>query len=177
MRNFHRLQNFRILRKFAGPLFFSLGLPAAANPLFHVPTINFPIYLFQPFNRHLRPLIGHDLSSPHSPPPPPPTPPSTPFFSFSGLSMVNTRGGSAFWPWVRRSSLPPAGSSSPAPPAAAEPATAPPCRRQGSAFVGSSIIAYAPRRYDTRVAPPHPLCHIQGNPRGPHHLRGHGPRA
>ena len=46
-----------------------LHLPSAANPPFPVPAINFPFFLIQPFNSHLRPLIGHDLSLAPSPPP------------------------------------------------------------------------------------------------------------
>ena len=130
------------LEIFAGPLFISLDLPSAANPPFPVPTINFPFFLIQPFNRHLRPLIVHDLSFP------PPSPPLSPyikpfsflpfsfhipfpvfaapshFFSFSGFSMVKTHGGSAFRPRVRRSSPPPTGGSSIA--VAAATAAAPP---------------------------------------------------
>ena len=45
-------------------------LPSAANPPFPMSTINFPFFFIQPFNSHLRPLIGHDLS--FAPPPPPP---------------------------------------------------------------------------------------------------------
>ena len=95
--------------------------------------------------------------------------------------MVKTRGGHAFRPRVRHSSLPPVGGSDPTasasagPPTAALAAAAPsataPAATQGSAAVGSSsaapashppgIAAPAPRRYHTWVGPtppsqPHP---------------------
>ena len=91
---------------------------------------------------------------------------------------MKTREGSAFQPRVRRSSPTPFGGSNAALPAAAEPAAAPAASTgsraappaaavaalvaaQGSAAVGSSAAAPAPRRYDTRVVPtspssPHP---------------------
>ena len=62
----------------SSPLPFNLS--STANPLFPVPAINLPFFLIQPFNRHLRPLIGHDLSFP--PPPPPYIKPFS-FLSFS----------------------------------------------------------------------------------------------
>ena len=156
-------ENFPGCKIFPGPLFFYPGLPSASNPPFLVPTINFVIFFIQPFNRHLRPLIGLSFA--------PPSPP--PFFSFSGFSMVKTSGGSAFRTRVRRSSPPPASGSSVATPAAAAPATAlliaamlptapstatmaAPTAAQGYAIVVSSVAAPAPRRYHTRVGPTPP---------------------
>ena len=130
---------------YSAPLFFSLALSSSVccNPPFPMTAINFPLFFIQPFNRHLRPLIGLDLSFAHPPPPyiktfsflsfsfhilfpfseaPPPPPPS--FISFSGSSMVKTHGGSAFRPRECRSSPSPADGYSPAAPAAA--AAAPP---------------------------------------------------
>ena len=171
LRNFLGCENSQVL-------FISLALSSAANPLFPVPAINFTFFLIQPFIRHLRPLIGHALLFPPPPPPPPPPsfpffpfhftshfqflqrPPPPPFFSFSGSSMVKTRGGSAFQPRVCRSSPPPAGSSSPAPPAVA--VAAPPADPPAASVAASvSAAAPAPRRYHTGVGPtppstPHP---------------------
>ena len=41
---------------YSSPLPFHL--PSATNPPFPMPAINFSFFLNQPFNRHLRPLIG-----------------------------------------------------------------------------------------------------------------------
>ena len=169
-------------------------LPSAANPSFPAPTINFPFFLNQPFNRHLRPLIGKKIFicppslykalfflsfSFHIPLPfsEASLPPS--FFSFSCSRMVKTYEGRAFRPQVRRSSPPPTGCSSPAAPAAAASptaaptATAPPttthAAAQGSAALGSSASTLAPRRYHTRVgptppSPPHPSPSQRASP-------------
>ena len=106
----------------------------------------FFLFTNQPSNRHLRPLIGQDLSFPPPPPPPPSLyktlflsflfishpcfqflkSPSLYFFSFSGSSIVKNHGGRAFRPRVRCSSPSPTGGSNPvAPTAATPPAVAP----------------------------------------------------
>ena len=170
----------------------SFHLSSAVNPSFTTPIINFSFFLNQPFNRHLRPLIGQ---KPFTCPPPPPyikpfsffpfhftsrfhfINPPPPFFSFSGSKMVKTHGRRAFRPRVRCSSPPPASSSSPAAPAVAPPPAAP-AVAQGSAAVGSSsaapashpsgAAAPAPRRYHTQVGPT-PLSppHSRPSPRSP----------
>ena len=120
---------FRNLQNFCRPTVHLPDLPSPANPPFPVPSINFPIFLCQPFNRVINWPRPFNCAPPPPPPPPPPpsslykanflflfiplpissflNPPSSPFFSFFGVSMAKTRGGSAFRPRVRRSSPPP----------------------------------------------------------------------
>ena len=160
---------FRSLQKFAGPLFISLTFCFLQTLHFLCPPL---ISLSFCSNHLIGPIISQDLSIAAPPPPPPPPPPSH-FFSFSGVSMAKTLGGSAFRPRMRRSSPPLAGDSSAAPPsasakpiadppAAAAPADAPPATVVAApTVVVSSAAAPALWRYHTRVGPtplslPHP---------------------